>query len=328
MLEDGDQPAEHVYLYYTRRAEAHFCLGEYSRAIDDADKASEYAPFNVRTLVWRAYAANALDDRATSDGDFERALQIGNRDAYVLYNRAKLHGQRGETEAAMIDYEAALQLAPDHQDAMKGLINLHLGEGDHDEVQRLLDQSRLTWPKNEWVYTNQIIHDLQFSGDMERALTAAETYEKLFPDSADGAFYLALVNFRLGRDDRGIAYVERYLDLSDKEETTFLGYAKGIYNRALSWIVLRQDSRWVQRVLFYAGIGKTDLAKNEINVFLDSTGANGRKILIGLIEKEGITITQEARRGLPEHLERAIESYVLHKQEEIGLSHYVSPATP
>ncbi|WP_299949015.1 tetratricopeptide repeat protein [uncultured Ruegeria sp.] len=328
MLEAGDQPAEHIYLFYARRAEAHYCLGEYSSAIHDANKALDYAPSSARMLVWRAYAENALDDRAASDADFERALQLNNQDAYVLYNRAKLYRKRGEFGAAKLDYEVVLQIAPNHQDAMTQLIDLLLIEDNHDEVQRLLDHSRLTWPEEEWVYTSQMFHSLGHSGDMKRALAAAETYEDLFPNSPDGTFYLALVSFRLGRDDNGIAYVERYLDLLAEEETTFLGYSKGMYNRALSWIGLRQDARWLQRVFFYAGIGKTDLAKNEIKEFLDDTGSNGRKILIGLIEKEGIAITHEARRGVPEHLDSAIEAYVLHKQVQIGLSHYVSPMTP
>ncbi|SDX01320.1 Tetratricopeptide repeat-containing protein [Ruegeria halocynthiae] len=328
MLEACDRPAEHVYLYYARRAEAHYCLGEYSNAIDDADRALDYAPSSARMLVWRAYAANALDDRATSDADFERALQFNNQDAYVLYNRAKLNRKRGEIEAAKHDYQAVLQIAPDHQDAMTQLIDLLLIEGNHDEVERLLDYSRLTWPEEEWVYTSQMFHSLEHSGDMKRALAAAETYEDLFPNSPDGTFYLALVSFRLGRDDKGITYVERYLDLLAEEETTFLGYTKGMYDRALSWIVLRQDARWLQRVFFYAGIGKTDLAKNEVKEFLNDTGSKGRKILIGLIEKEGIAITHEARRGEPEHLDSAIEAYVLHKKEQFGLSHYVSPTTP
>ena len=325
LIDLGGHKPEYQHLFLSRRAEAHFRKRQYQLAIDDAGLALEVWPNSPRTLVWRAYAHNALKDQAAAQADFTQALQIDPESTYVHYNKAKLHRIRGELDASVSGYEKVLQLDPDHQNAAKDLINLKVHQGEYSQVESLLEQAQDRWSEQHWVYVYQIEYDLKYSGDVGNALTMAETLQRVFPDSSDGPYYLALINFRLGNEDQGIENVRSFAVLNIIEGREKLEFFDLWIRKFSNHIVLGQDEEWVVRTIFFASVGKADLATAEAQNFLDQTGTNGRKILLKVIRQQGVEVPPQADAGSTEFLKKAIADYIEHIRLKSELISYVSP---
>lgn len=87
---------------------------DYTRALNDFDRAVELQPDLAEGHLNRAAALRNTDDAAGAVVSLNRALELGPREpALAYYNRGIAHEDLGEVRAAYQDYRRATELAPD-----------------------------------------------------------------------------------------------------------------------------------------------------------------------------------------------------------------------
>ena len=94
------------------------------------------APVPTRSQITAEYwfeRGFALNDNSNRELDFyNQAIALRPDFAQALFNRAKVHKERGNHHAALRDLDAALQADPQHTDAYTNRGNLHFSLGDYN----------------------------------------------------------------------------------------------------------------------------------------------------------------------------------------------------
>ena len=125
--------------------------------------------------------------------------------ADLLYAAGRRHFDAGELPAAQAAYEQALRLAPQHVNARNGLAVLHAQRGEHDAaiVQwlALTQQGGAPRPQQAYLFSN-LGHAYALSGRDALALSALEQACLLDPLNALAWQHLSQVLERLGQHER------------------------------------------------------------------------------------------------------------------------------
>eukprot|EP01062_Namystynia_karyoxenos_P071197 TRINITY_DN66602_c0_g1_i1.p1 TRINITY_DN66602_c0_g1~~TRINITY_DN66602_c0_g1_i1.p1 ORF type:complete len:533 (+),score=160.18 TRINITY_DN66602_c0_g1_i1:81-1679(+) len=112
------------------RAEVRLALAQYPQAADDFTAVlsrTAVASARVRAFVGRAEAGTGMGEHDQAVGDYSTALQLTMGQEHVdskaladiLYSRSQLHDTLGRTESCLSDLSKALELCPDHADALE-----------------------------------------------------------------------------------------------------------------------------------------------------------------------------------------------------------------
>ncbi|SLN37438.1 hypothetical protein RUM8411_01622 [Ruegeria meonggei] len=205
------------------------------------------------------------------------------------------------------------------------MADIHLEMNGIDGTQRFLRQAKNKWPNDFWVYDTQLIFDLTITGDHESAMAAVAHLAEMEPGTKYEALVPALVHLKIGNEDEGIKYVTEFAERQFNQDGAKMNLFKRWFRNSSNWFVLGQDQQWLYRYLTYAELGRTDLAKIEIDEFLRESGENGRKIVLELVHAAGIPISQEAYSGSSKHLDVTITQYLGHLAEASGFKDFGLP---
>jgi len=120
-------------------------LGKYENAIRLYKDALEFDPVHLPALIEQARAAAALDKWSEAHELLRAALEVQRGQARpavevaeTLFQMARAREKMGYHEAALSQYESALEKHPAHPGALRAACDLHRAAGDLSSVQRLL----------------------------------------------------------------------------------------------------------------------------------------------------------------------------------------------
>lgn|SRR5487761_2310694 len=135
-------------------------------------------------------------------GHFNRALEIRPRYPQVYLERANAHRMLGETDPALADYQAAVNLNPSAVPAHNGIAMIYLERHDNARAIEELTQSINLQPTTDAYYQRGQIYESQ--GDHRKAV---DDYDRAIAEQPDEPFvYMARAAARhnLG-DEQGAA---------------------------------------------------------------------------------------------------------------------------
>ncbi|POS86431.1 mitochondrial precursor protein-like protein import receptor tom70 [Erysiphe pulchra] len=108
-LELGDL-GEHEAFAYNMRGTFRYLGGKSTEAIDDLTKSITLQPELTQSYIKRASMYLELGDKEAAVKDFENAIQQNNNDPDIYYHRAQLHFILGEFADAAKDYQRSIDL--------------------------------------------------------------------------------------------------------------------------------------------------------------------------------------------------------------------------
>ncbi|WP_170326535.1 tetratricopeptide repeat protein [Ruegeria arenilitoris] len=298
------------------RGAASFVVEQYTAATQDLTEALEIQPDSVPALAGRALAFIKMGDLERAEQDNAKALSLDFENKVSLLNVARIENSRGDIQAAIRASEKVLDVDPNDSDAYMYLMERHYETGGLTQVTAFLDRASHRWPDADWVFDIQLFTALNYTGDVEAAVSAVSQRARRKLDPANEAFTLALIHLKIGDEAKGIEYVRKFTELYFFRQPI----VEQLYQSALSWGVFGRSDRWVIRMTTYAVIGRRDLAKAEIDDFLRDTGENGRTVFLGLVQKAGVPVPEEAQAGSRAHLEDTILRYLDHVEDTGGFS--------
>jgi tetratricopeptide (TPR) repeat protein len=95
-------------------------VGQYERAIQDLDRASQIAPPTAGVLKYRCWTLTIAGQPDKALADCNRSLQLESDDEGTLNSRGLAYLRLGQLDQAIADYDAALRKAPKLQSALYG----------------------------------------------------------------------------------------------------------------------------------------------------------------------------------------------------------------
>ncbi|WP_170763570.1 tetratricopeptide repeat protein [Ruegeria lacuscaerulensis] len=307
------------------RGWAYYCGEQYDRAVSDYTSALALHPNDPHSILRRAFAHDLSGNVQAAEGDYAKALLLDSNSTYALYNKAKFDWRQEKIPAAIQGLERVLEIDPGYDGAGLVLADAHYDLDGVDGADQFLQQAKRRWPDQKWVYDAQMNLTLMYTGDHESALQASSVYARLSPGIINELFIPAMIHLKIGDEDKGIDYVSEYADRSVQQGLEDLRFYKRWYRKTTNWWVLGQDEEWLYRFMSYAMLGRTDLAKAEIDDFLRDAGENGRKIVVSVIRRAGVPVSQEAQAGSSGPLNDAIADYVDHLAKTSGFREFGPP---
>ncbi len=97
---------------YVNRGVMHLGSRDYSRAIEDFERALSLEPDDPTTLSNRGLARARSGDLAGGLSDLDASISIASNNAFAFSTRALIRALAGRTEGSLQDYERAIQLRP------------------------------------------------------------------------------------------------------------------------------------------------------------------------------------------------------------------------
>ena len=116
---------------FNRRGTAHLRKGEYERAITDQTEAIRFNPKHAKAFNDRCWAATIVG-RALQQAlaDCNESLRLDGNDPDALASRGFTYLKLGQLADAIVDYDAALKVAPKHASSLYGRGVVKLRQGD------------------------------------------------------------------------------------------------------------------------------------------------------------------------------------------------------
>ena len=194
--------------------------------------------FRVHSLIKRVgVKMHRFDDQGCLD-DFERALQIDDRNANIYHSRGQLHFYAGRRNEAMTDFKKAIELDPSFVAP-----RIHLGHcisylakhaqssGDDDwvhmqrEANNVLEETVRLFPENYNALSmyGQMLHD---QGRYYEAVTKFELALALSPTSATIYVHKALLIMEWRKDiTQAVQLIRKAIELDDKCDIAYVTLA-------------------------------------------------------------------------------------------------------
>jgi tetratricopeptide (TPR) repeat protein len=116
---------------FNRRGIAHLRKGEYERAITDQTEAIRFNPKHAKAFNDRCWAATIVG-RALQQAlaDCNESLRLDGNDPDAIASRGFTYLKLGQLADAIVDYDAALKVAPKHASSLYGRGVVKLRQGD------------------------------------------------------------------------------------------------------------------------------------------------------------------------------------------------------
>ena len=238
-----------------QRAMVHLQLLDYDNALADIQRASELEPTAAWILSFRAAIYEQMGRYHDALDVLTRAFEMGlPEDAWVLTHRAIIRHVLGQHSQALLDYDKAVELAPDaawvvtHRGiALRGLHRYREALADHERA-AALD------PSNPWVLEHLAI-TLSEAQSYLGALTVFDEALKADPSNASLRSERARTLRHLGLYKEALAEHAAAISLADTPSSFAFGLraetyrSQGCYEQALAdlnqAVSLDPDGAWI-----------------------------------------------------------------------------------
>jgi tetratricopeptide (TPR) repeat protein len=134
-IEDLDRAIEEdrQFMFYEAKAELHAELGEVEQAIENARIAVETCPYKHHVLFLLQNRAEMCLEHGRVDqaiGDYTRCIELDPDQPWRHYDRGRAYSEKGDNAAAVADYTRAIELAPEWSLAywLRGRAHKELGD--------------------------------------------------------------------------------------------------------------------------------------------------------------------------------------------------------
>jgi len=242
---------------YLGLGEAYRALGESPQAVETYSRLLSLFPNDEKIDVkvieayGRAITDNPQDDlykekREEVLADFEQLSKRKNYNAADYYNLGFLYEEAGGKEEAMRFYTKAVQMKPDHRQALYNLANLYRDAGNYKIAIGLYERLIHFHPQFVPGYLNMgvIFNAL---GDRQRARRFYLKVIDLEPDNGDAYFNLGYLSESQGELSEAVNYYEKAVEVAPKN-------AESYYNLGNVYASLGQSGEAIASYLKTVGI--------------------------------------------------------------------------
>lgn len=205
----------------TDRAADAFEKGKDTDAMFFVDKAIRLDPNLARAWGVRASIYLALKDYRSAVNDFTKALEIGPRDAFLLYGRAMTKREMHLTSAAMSDINQAIALDPKSFLFVELRALLRSEAGDLKGALEDFSTEVKLAPKYYGAWFNRAVHYIKMK-EFALALVDAMGALNLDPQNPDANGLVGECYLELGNKEKAIQWYKKAVDLGDEQSKSLL----------------------------------------------------------------------------------------------------------
>jgi tetratricopeptide (TPR) repeat protein len=204
----------------------HLLLGRLYRLNNDLQKAESELKIAVKLDPQSEEAVTTLALLYTDEGDTAHALQVlsavpdKGRSAKLYAALGATYEQRKDYKSAIDAYKHAIRLDRDNLDAIRGLAENLLNDGQIDAA---LDQYKVIADANpEDAQTYLRISEIyRRQGKYDQALDSLKKAEAMVPDALEVPYNIAVVYEAQGRYDEAIKLLQDLLKKTEKPDTSY-----------------------------------------------------------------------------------------------------------
>lgn len=209
-------------------------------AVKDYDKAIELNNKNVVALLNRGLLFAKFNQTQTALQDFQRVEELDPKNFFVHYNRAKLYYQMGKSSECIEQFNKAIELDPTNAAFYNDRGLVHAAQGNLDLALKDLNMSIELNPNNPYVYHDLGIIYLHRLNDVIKAVVNLDKAIELDADYSSAYAYRGIARGIQGLPQRALADFNKSIELNSVDNST------AFYNRALLYFnVLNDDKRSV-----------------------------------------------------------------------------------
>jgi tetratricopeptide (TPR) repeat protein len=226
MLKLAIEQYEQIVKIEPDNVDDHLLLGRLYRLNNDLQKAENELKIAVKLDPDSEEAVTTLSLLYSDEGDTTHALQVlssvpdTGRSAKLYAALGATYEQRKEYKSAIDAYKHAIQLDRDNLDAIRGLAENLLNDG---QVDAALDQYKVIADANpEDAQTYLRISEIyRRQGKYDDALDSLKKAEAMVPDAVEVPYNIAVVYQAQARYDEAIKILQDLLKKSEKPESSY-----------------------------------------------------------------------------------------------------------
>ncbi|WP_377194006.1 tetratricopeptide repeat protein [Ruegeria meonggei] len=294
------------------RGWAYYCGKQYKDAISDYEKALDLRPGDTISRLRRAKALDAHGNPDAAKDDYAKTLLMDPTNTTALLGMSRIDEKQGNLAEAILGYKRVLEIEPSSEGsgyAVAYLINKIDGK---EGVKQFLDHASTRWPEQPWAYELLVEYHLSYTGNHLEALEAISEIACLTSDIETVLALRARVHLGIGDEKKGIDYVKKLAAHQYANDDTKKGFfIRRWFNAAIKWYLWRDKEELFFRGYLFAIFNRPDLAAQDYENALQALGYRGRKEILDIFVRDGVSVSQQAYAGSAEHLEKVISDYVV-----------------
>ena len=217
---------EHIVKIEPNNVDDHLLLGRLYRLNNDLQKAENELKTAVKLDPDSEEAVTTLALLYTDEGDSTHALQVlsavpdTGRSAKLYSALGATYEQRKDYKSAIDAYKRAIRLDRDNLDAIRGLAENLLNDG---QVDAALDQYKVIADANpEDAQTYLRISEIyRRQGKYDEALDSLKKAQAMVPDALEVPYNIAVVYQAQGRYDESVKLLQDLLKKTEKAENSY-----------------------------------------------------------------------------------------------------------
>lgn len=207
------QPDLHVF-----RGHAYLQLGQISEALNEYDMAAQIDPSRVDAVIGRANALLRRNDLAGATQAVDKAMAMQPGNAGNWYVNGTIKHVQADLENAVKDYDKAIELMPDYQDARIAragvLMDLHQDQRATEDLAYLREHYPFD-PKAAYLHAVLLARNGQKEASIKELEAAADIIVAVKPEyltqHSQTLMLSGLVNYSLQRFDLAAEYLRQYV---------------------------------------------------------------------------------------------------------------------
>jgi tetratricopeptide (TPR) repeat protein len=204
----------------------HLLLGRLYRFDNDSQKAEAELKTAVKLDPSSEEAITTLAMLYTDEGDTSKALQVlssvpdAGRSAKLYSALGATYEQRKDYKGAIDAYQHAIQLDRDNLDAIRGLAENYLNDG---QIDKALDQYKVIADANpEDAQTYLRMSEIyRRQGKYDEALDSLKKAQAMVPDALEVPYNIAVVYEAQGRYDDAVKILQDLLKKTEKADNSY-----------------------------------------------------------------------------------------------------------
>lgn len=203
-----------VYYWDAKFEEA---LGAFDRAIENTQQGGSSEGL-ADVYFYRGYIHQLpLDDPQAAIADYNKAIELKPDYSNVYFGRAVAYATKGDYDRAITDYDQVIRLQPDNADAYYNRGFVYYDKGDYDHAIADYSQAIQLKPDYAEAYVNRAVV-YATKGDYDRAIADFDRTIELEPDYATPYYGRGLIHRMRGEKEEALRDLKRFLELSEDED--------------------------------------------------------------------------------------------------------------